>query len=219
MADTRPLSISRRRLLSASLIALASPALPTAALAARGKVVTILGDSITAGLGLPAAAALPAQLHLALEKLGTPNVVRGAGVSGDTTGDGAARLDFSIQPDTAVVVVALGGNDLLQGVDPKATRANLTHILDRLKQRRMGVVLCGLTAPPELGAHYARDFDTVFPSLAKAYGAALFPDLLAGVARNPALNQGDAIHPNAKGVEIIAGRLAPVVARALAKRP
>jgi acyl-CoA thioesterase-1 len=214
MAVTRPLLISRR-----SLIASAVALVPTGALAARGKVVTILGDSITAGLGLPAAAALPNQLHLALEKLGAPNVVRGAGVSGDTSGDGARRVDFSVQPDTAVVVVALGGNDLLQGVDPKTTRANLDRILKRLKQRRMGVVLAGLHAPPEIGRAYARDFDAVFPSLAKAHGVTLYPDLLAGVGRNPALNQNDAIHPNARGVQIIAARLAPVVARELARRP
>jgi acyl-CoA thioesterase-1 len=145
--------------------------------------------------------------------------VRGAGVSGDTSQDGAARVDFSVQPDTQVVVVALGGNDLLQGVDTRTTRANLDKILTRLKQRHMGVVLCGLRAPPELGAGYARDFDAVFTGLARAHGVALFPDLLAGVARNPALNQGDAIHPNARGVQVIAGKLAPVVAKALAKRP
>jgi acyl-CoA thioesterase-1 len=218
MADTRPLFLSRRTLVAAGLAALPLT-LPSRALAARGQVVTILGDSITAGLGLPAAAALPAQLHQALERLGVPNVVRGAGVSGDTSQDGAARVDFSVQPDTQVVVVALGGNDLLQGVDTRTTRSNLDKILTRLKQRRMGVVLCGLRAPPELGAGYARDFDAVFTGLAKAHGVALFPDLLAGVARNPALNQGDAIHPNAKGVQIIAGKLAPVVAKALAKRP
>lgn len=211
MADTRPLS--RRTLIAAGLAAL-----PVRALAARGQVVTILGDSITAGLGLPAQAALPAQLHLALEKLGVHNVVRGAGVSGDTSGDGASRIDFSVQPDTAVVVVALGGNDLLQGVDPKTTRANLERILTRLKQRRMGVVLAGLRAPPEIGRGYARDFDAVFASLAKAHSVTLYPDLLAGVARNPALNQGDAIHPNAHGVQVIAGKLAPVVARELKKR-
>src|SRR5882724_3030997 len=114
MADTRPLAISRRALIAAGLAAL-----PVRTLAAGGAVVTILGDSITAGLGLPAQAALPAQLHLALEKLGVPNLVRGAGVSGDTSGDGAARVDFSVQADTRLVVVALGGNDLLQGVDPK----------------------------------------------------------------------------------------------------
>ncbi len=218
MADTRPLFLSRRTLVATGLAALPLT-LPSWALAARGQVVTILGDSITAGLGLPAAAALPAQLHLALENLRVPNVVRGAGVSGDTTQDGAARIDFSVQPDTQVAVVALGGNDLLQGVDTKTTRANLDKILTRLKQRRMGVVLCGLRAPPELGAGYARDFDAVFTGLAKTHGVALFPDLLAGVARNPALNQGDAIHPNARGVQIIAGKLAPVVAKALAKRP
>jgi acyl-CoA thioesterase I len=213
MADTRPVSLSRR-----TLIAVGVAALPARALAARGQVVTVLGDSITAGLGLPAQAALPAQLHLALEKLGIHNLVRGAGVSGDTSGDGASRVDFSVQPDTAVVVVALGGNDLLQGVDPKTTRANLDRILNRLKQRRMGVVLAGLRAPPELGRGYARDFDAVFASLAKAHSVTLYPDLLAGVGRIPALNQSDAIHPNAQGVQVIAARLAPVVARELTKR-
>jgi len=213
MADTRPLSISRRTLIAAGVLAL-----PARALAARGQVVTILGDSITAGLGLPANLALPVQLHLALETLGVHNVVRGAGVSGDTSGDGAARMDFSVQPDTQVVVVALGGNDLLQGVDTKTTKANLDKILTRLKARRMGVVLAGLHAPDEIGAGYARDFNAVFPSLAKAHRVPLYPDLLAGVSRNGALNQGDAIHPNAQGAQIIATRLAPLVARELKKR-
>ena len=213
MADTRPPTISRRVLFAAGLLAL-----PGQALAARGQVVTILGDSITAGLGLPAEAALPAQLHLALERRGVASLVRGAGVSGDTSGAGAARVDFSVQPGTAVAVVALGGNDLLQGLDPKTTRANLEHILVRLKQRHIGVVLAGLKAPPELGRGYAREFDAVFPSLAKAHGVTLYPDLLAGVGRNRALNQADAIHPNAQGVKIIAARLAPVVARVLARQ-
>ncbi len=213
MPDTRPLPISRRVLFAAGLLAL-----PRQALAARGQIVTILGDSITTGLGLPADAALPAQLHLALERLGVPTLVRGAGVSGDTSAAGAARVDFSVQPGTAVAVVALGGNDLLQGLDPKTTRANLEHILVRLKQRHIGVLLAGLKAPPELGRGYAREFDAVFPSLAKAHGVTLYPDLLAGVGRNRALNQADAIHPNAHGVKIIAARLAPVVARVLARQ-
>jgi acyl-CoA thioesterase-1 len=208
MADTR--FISRR-----SLIASALAVLPSRALAARGQVVTILGDSITAGLGLPARDALPNQLHLALERLGAPNLVRGAGVSGDTSAGGLARMDFSVQPDTAVVVVALGGNDLLQGLDPKTTRANLDQILRRLKQRHKGVVLAGINAPPEIGRSYARDFDAVFSGLAQTHHVALYPDLLAGVERNPALNQGDGLHPNARGVQIIAGRLAPVVAKVL----
>ncbi len=214
MAVSRIPSISRRVLLAAPLAALAAPAL-----AARGKVVTILGDSITAGYGLAAGAALPAQLHLALERLGAANVVRGAGVSGDTSGDGAKRMDFSIAPDTAVVVVALGGNDLLQGIDPKITRANLERILTRLKQRHMGVILAGIGAPPELGRGYARDFNAVFSGLSKAHGVTLYPNLMAGVDRNPGLKQNDGIHPNAAGVLVIAKALAPVVAKALAARP
>ena len=214
MADTFPARISRRTLLAAPLAAM-----PAGAWAARGKVVTVLGDSITAGYGLQAAAALPAQLHLALEALKVPNMVRGAGVSGDTSANGAARMDFSIQPDTSVVVVALGGNDLLQGIDTRATRANLDKILVRLKQRHFGIVLAGIRAPVELGRGYARDFDAVFSGLARAHGVTLYPDLLAGVGRNAALNQPDGIHPNAQGVKIIARALAPVVAKALAKQP
>ena len=219
---TTPLSLissspmSRRALVGGLLTALPLPAL--AALAAGGPVVTILGDSITAGLGLPASAALPAQLRQALAKLGVASQVRGAGVSGDTTAAGARRVDFAVQPDTAVVVVALGGNDLLQGADPKVMQANLARILDRLKRKRVRVVLAGISAPPQIGRGYARDFNAVFPTLAKQYGVALYPDLLAGVARNPALNQGDGIHPNARGVQVIAGRLAPVVAKALRAR-
>lgn len=210
MTDTRSSSLSRRTLIAAGLAAL-----PLRALAANGQVVTILGDSITAGLGLPGRDALPNQLHLALAKLGVANVVRGAGVSGDTTANGLGRMDFSVRPDSAVVVIALGGNDLLQGIDPKATRANLDQIIRRLKARHKGVVLAGMKAPAEIGRGYAGDFNAVFPSLAAEHGVALYPDLLAGVARNPKLNQGDGIHPNAKGVAIIARRLAPVVARVL----
>lgn len=204
-------ALNRRSWLAgaASLIA-AGPALARAA-----PVVTMLGDSITAGYGLPAAAALPARLQLALAKLGVNATVRAAGVSGDTTADGLARVDFSVQPDTTVCIVALGGNDLLQGQDPKSVRANLEKIVRRLKARRMAVVLTGLSAPRAIGAAYAREFEAVFPAVARDTGVALYPDLLAGVARNPALNQADGIHPNPAGVNIIAARLAPVVARSL----
>lgn len=206
--------ISRRNLLAGLTAAGAAPAL-----AAPGRqVVTMLGDSITAGYGLPAAQALPAQLQAELARLGRPAVVRGAGVSGDTTAGGLARLDFSVRPDTSVCVVALGGNDLLQGLDPASTRANLERILRRLEARRIGVVLAGLSAPRAIGAAYAREYDAVFPAVAQARRAAFYPDLLAGVARNPALNQRDGIHPNAAGAKVIARRLAPVVARALAAR-
>ena len=195
---------------------LLTPAAP--ALAQRPKVVTVLGDSITAGYGLPLAAALPNQLHLALTKLGVPNLVRAAGVSGDTLADGLARVDFSVQKDTDVAVVALGGNDLLQGQDVGRARASLDGIVKKLQVRRIGVVIAGIAAPSEVGGPYARDFNAAFATVARTRGAPLYPDLLAGVGRNAALKQRDGIHPNARGVQIIAARLAPIVAKALAAR-
>jgi acyl-CoA thioesterase-1 len=194
-------------------MALALSAAP--ALAKGGRIVTILGDSITAGLGLPAAQALPARLEAALAKTGAPARVRGAGVSGDTTAAGLARVDFSVQADTDLCIVALGGNDLLQGLDPKATQANLDRIVKRLKTRKIGVLVAGMVAPPAIGRGYARDFDAVFSQVAASERVPLYPNLLAGVGQIVNLNQRDGIHPNAQGVEIIAARLAPVVARTL----
>ena len=185
--------------------------------AARPKVITMLGDSITAGYGLPAAAALPNQLHLALAKLGVPNVVRAAGVSGDTTAGALARVDFSVQKDTDLAIVALGGNDLLQGQDARRTQANLDAIVKKLQARRIRVLIAGITAPVEVGGGYARDFNAAFTAVGKARGVPVYPDLIAGVGRNTALKQPDGIHPNARGVLIIAQRLAPVVAKALAR--
>jgi acyl-CoA thioesterase-1 len=205
---------TRRALIAWPLAAVAGPVLA----APRTKIVTILGDSITAGYGLGARAAMPYQLQLALTKLGASTQVRAAGVSGDTTAGGLARVDFSVRKDTDLVVIALGANDLLQGQDPKRTRANLDGIIRKLKARRIGVVLTGIAAPVEVGGGYARDFNAVFPALARAHGVPLYPNLLDGVARQPTLNQPDGIHPNARGAAIIAGRLAPVVAKALAAR-
>ena len=205
----------RRAVLWALGLALAAPA----ALAAdRPRIVTMLGDSITAGYGLPAADALPAQLALALKRLGADAAVRAAGVSGDASADGLARIGFSVQPDTEVCVVALGGNDLLQGGDPKALQANLRAMIIKLKARGITVILAGMRAPPAIGAAYAKDFDAVYPAVARAERVALYPFLLDGVAANGRLNQKDGIHPNAAGVKIIAARLAPVVARSLAQR-
>ena len=204
---------TRRHAMTIVAAVLADPAFAQAL-----PVITLLGDSITAGYGLPAASALPAQLQAALVKLGKPARVRGAGVSGDTTGNGLARVDFSVQPDTRLCVVALGGNDLLRGVDPSETRSNLTRIVEKLQRRRIRVLIAGLKAPPVIGAGYARDFDQVFPEVARATGADLYPNLLAGVAGVPALNQADGIHPNPRGVAIIVARLAPAVARSLGRR-
>ncbi|HEY2707396.1 MAG TPA: GDSL-type esterase/lipase family protein [Caulobacteraceae bacterium] len=205
-----------RRAVVIGLAASAAVGPAASAPAARKMVVTILGDSITAGLGLPAAAALPAQLGLALAKLGAPAVVRGAGVSGDTTADGLSRLDFSVLPDTDVCLVALGGNDILQGAAPKNTQANLLAIVRRLKARRIAVVLAGQTVPRAVGAGYARDVAKVFPAVARAEAVPLYPDLLAGVG--PALRQGDGLHPNAAGVKVMVAGLAPLVAKALKSR-
>ncbi len=185
------------------------------AAAPAAPVVTILGDSITAGYGLRGAEALPSQLEAALKTLGVAARVRGAGVSGDTTAGGLARLAFSVQPDTAVCVVALGGNDLLQGVDPAQTRTNLNLIIARLKARRIAVVLAGGKAPGRNLGAYGRAFNAIFPAVAKANQVPLAPDLLAGVSNRPEMKQADGLHPNAAGARIVAGRLAPVVAGAL----
>ena len=212
--DQTPRSFPTRRVLIAGALAV----WPGQGLAQSRRVVTVLGDSITAGLGLPSSAALPVQLQAQLRKLGANVVVRGAGVSGDTTAGGLARVDFSVQKDTDVCIVALGGNDLLMGLDPKRTRANLDKIVARLRARKITVVVAGLQPPPVIGRAYAREFQAVFPAVAKAHGALLYPNLLAGVAQVARLNQSDGFHPNAQGVVVIAQGLAPVVARALKAR-
>ncbi len=206
-----------RRLLIAALPALAALPAP-AAVSSRPPVVTILGDSITAGLGLSAGEALPARLQEALAAIGVAAVVRGAGVSGDTTAGGLARLDFSVQPDTRVCVVELGANDYLQSIEPRRMQANLLAILRRLKARGVRVVLAANDAPRTGSGAYGRAFDAVFPAVARAGGAILAADLLGGVLDRPGFRQSDGLHPNAAGVKIIATRLAPIVARALGRR-
>ena len=214
MSLAAPSPLSRRLFLGA----LCLTPLAGRASAAALPVITVLGDSITAGYGLHEGEAVPAQLKASLARLGAPAQVRAAGVSGDTSAGGLARVDFSVQPDTALCIVALGGNDLLQGLDPRSTRANLQAIVRRLKARRIRVLLCGLRAPPLLNAGFAREFNAVFPAVARDEGVALYPDLLAGVAMSRALNQRDGIHPNAAGVKVIVGRLAPFAVRALRAR-
>jgi len=204
--------LNRRAMLGA---ALAFPLLSrTAAQAAGPAVVTLLGDSITAGFGLPTAAALPVQLERELRGLGVTARVRSAGITGDTTAGGLRRVDRSVAADTDLCVVALGGNDLLNLVEPTRVRANLEGIVRRLKAKQVKVVLAGLQAPAELGA-YARSFNAVFPAVARTQSVPLHASLLAGVALDRRYNQSDLIHPNAAGVRIIARRLAPLVASAL----
>jgi acyl-CoA thioesterase-1 len=147
-------------------------------------------------------------------RLGVPAIVRGAGVSGDTSAGGLARSDFSVQADTRVCVVELGANDYFQSVEPRVMQANLTAIVRRLKARGIRVVLAANNAPAGSGA-YGRAFDAVFPAVARASGAILAPDLLRGVLDRPGFRQSDGVHPNAAGVKILADRLAPAVTRAL----
>lgn len=213
MADTSDVFITRRSILGGIAALAAAPAF-----AAQPKVVTMLGDSITAGYGLPAGLALPAQLQAELNRLGRRARVRGAGVSGDTTSGGLRRVDFSVRPDTSVCVVALGGNDLLEGQDPKLVRANLEKIVRRLQARRITVVVAGMRAPAALGGAYAREFNAAFDAVCRIKGVISYPYLLDGVAGVRTLNQRDGIHPNAAGVKVIARQLAPVVAKALAVR-
>lgn len=177
--------------------------------------ILVLGDSIAAGYGLAADEAFPARLESHLRRAGREVRVIDAGVSGDTTAGGLARLDWALADRPHVVIVELGGNDGLRGIAPQATRANLDAILARLKARGPRVLLTGMLAPPNLGAEYGRAFDAIYPELAAKYGVALYPFVLDGVAAQPDLNQRDGIHPNARGVAVMVDRIAPYVVRLL----
>jgi acyl-CoA thioesterase-1 len=173
--------------------------------------MVLLGDSLSAGLGLPAVAAFPARLQKALKDRGIKVDMINAGVSGDTSSGGRDRLDWSVPEGTEAVIVELGANDALRGVDPAVTRAALSDILGRLKARGIAVLLCGMLAPPNYGHDYAERFNVIYPELAKALGVALYPFFLDGVAADAKLNQADGIHPTAEGVDIIVQKILPSV--------
>lgn len=187
------------------------------AAAAASKVVLAFGDSLTAGYGLADEDAFTTQLERALEARGLDVVVQNAGVSGDTTAGGRSRLAWTLgeqAPD--LVLLALGANDALRATEPEQTRRNLDAMLGELKRRNIPILLIGMQAPRNLDAEYRAAFDRIFPELAAKHGVPLYPFFLDGVAMDPALNQPDGIHPNARGVSVIVERLAPHVARALA---
>jgi len=169
----------------------------------------MLGDSITAGLGLPAQDALPAKLEKALKAKGVAVAIENAGVSGDTSAGGLARLDWSVADGTDAVILELGANDALRGSDPKLAQKALDTIITRLTARKIAVLLTGMLAPPNLGADYATAFDPIYPALAATHRVVFYPFILDGVAADPALNQKDGIHPNAAGVDVIVARLLP----------
>ncbi|WP_296166962.1 arylesterase [uncultured Brevundimonas sp.] len=178
--------------------------------------MTLLGDSISAGFGLPVASALPVRLEAAISSLGMRVRVFGAGVSGDTTADGLRRMARDVPAETRLCVVALGANDLMQMVRPADMAQSLDAIIERLKVRNIDVLLCGMRAPPWVGA-YGQAFETVFGQAAQRHGVAFYPFLLEGMALNPALTLLDRLHPNAAGIDVIARGLAPAVVAALGR--
>src|SRR5262245_41785409 len=175
-----------------------------AASTTTGPRVVILGDSLTAGLGLAVGQSSPALLQQRLKAEGSPYQVVNAGVSGDTSAGGLSRLDWALEGDVRVLIVALGGNDGLRGLPTAQLKANLSQIITRAQQRGITVILAGMEAPPNYGREYLVGFHQVYPALAKEYHVALVPFLLDGVAGHDALNQRDGIHPSAEGAQIVA---------------
>lgn len=179
------------------------------AASARTVRVVAFGDSLTAGYGIPRAAAFPAQLETALKAKGLDVRVENAGVSGETATQGLARLDWSIPAGTDAVIVELGANDMLRGLDPAATRHALSEIVKRLKARGITVLLAGMRAAPNLGRPYQEAFDRIFPELAAAEGVLLYPFFLDGIAGDHTLNLPDGLHPNPEGVKRIVSGILP----------
>ena len=173
--------------------------------------ILAFGDSLTAGYGLNEKESFPAKLQTALRGKGFTVDVLNGGVSGDTTTSGRARLEWALIDKPHLVIVELGANDGLRGVDPDVTRANLAAILNTLSTRGISVLLAGMYAPPNLGADYADRFDAIFPELAQAYSVDLYPFFLEGVATDPDLNLDDGIHPNGAGVSVIVNNILPSV--------
>ncbi|WP_420831358.1 arylesterase [Bradyrhizobium acaciae] len=182
---------------------------------AQGSVkpikMVVLGDSLSAGYGLPAAAAFPVRLQKALEAKGIKVEMTNAGVSGDTASGGRERLDWSVADGTDAVIVELGANDALRGIDPAVTRAALSDIITKLQARKIAVLLCGMLAPPNYGSEYAAKFNAIYPDLSKSLGVPLYPFFLDGVAANPKINQADGMHPTAEGVDIVVNNMLPTV--------
>jgi acyl-CoA thioesterase I len=173
--------------------------------------MVVLGDSLSAGLGLQASAAFPERLQKALKDKGIEVDMTNAGVSGDTSSGGRDRLDWSVPEGTEAVILELGANDALRGIDPKLTRVALSEILTRLKARKIAVLLCGMVAPPNYGSDYSARFNAIYPDLAKTFAVPLYPFFLDGVAADARLNQADGMHPTPEGVDVIVKNILPSV--------
>jgi acyl-CoA thioesterase-1 len=189
-------------------LTLAPCPLSQAGAAARAAKLVALGDSLTAGFNLPASAAFPAKLQEALRAEGFAVEIANAGVSGDTASGGLARLDWSVPEGTDAVILELGANDMLRGIDPKVTRTALDEIIRRLTERHITVLLAGMRAIPNLGVQYVEGFEAIYPQLAAKYDLIYYPFFLEGIAGKPEFNQRDGLHPTATGVDhIVAGIL------------
>ena len=186
---------------------------------AASTTILALGDSLTAGYGLDAGQSFPDKLQEALRAKGHDVTIINAGVSGDIAAQGAERLEWALTDDVKLVLVELGANDALRGLDPAQAKAALHEILTKLKTRNIPVLLLGMKAPPNMGKDYQAKFDAIYPDLAAEFGATLYPFFLEGVAAQQALNQPDAIHPNEKGVAIIVAKLLPIVESGVTKLP
>ncbi len=198
-----------------ALAALSLSLYGTPAAADDETVIVALGDSLTAGFGVTADASFPARLEAALRDANVNVRVVNAGVSGDTSAGGLARLDWVLTDTPDLVIVELGSNDGLRGLDPADMEANLDAILTRLADKGVAAVLTGMLAPPNLGREYGDAFKAVFPRLAERHGVVFYPFFLDGVAAQPEFNQADGIHPNPAGIRVIVERLTPFVLRAL----
>lgn len=202
----------------AALIFAAFCLLPAARAETPLRIVA-MGDSLTAGYGLPAGEDFVTRLEAALQEKGFNVRLENAGVSGDTSAGGLQRLDWGLSGgDVAAVILELGANDALRGLDPAETRRNLARIIETLQARDIPVFLAGMRAPPSMGAEYTSAFDAIFPDLAAEYQTGFYPFFLEGVAADPALNQEDYIHPNAAGVEVIVKNILPYITDFLTDR-
>ena len=208
---TSRMAVERRTRLFMHMLVLMAALLWAGPVFAQPVKMVVLGDSLSAGLGLSGPAAFPARLQKALKDKGIEVDMINAGVSGDTASGGRDRLDWSVPEGTEAVIVELGANDALRGTDPAVTRAALSDIVRRLKARKIAVMLCGMLAPPNYGEDYAAKFNTIYPDLAKKFDVPLYPFFLDGVAADPKLNQADGIHPTAEGVDIIVTKMLPTV--------
>jgi acyl-CoA thioesterase I len=211
----------KRGALAAAIVAagmlLAASWCPANRAAAATPVIVAFGDSLTAGLGLPEKDSFPAQLERALKARGQEVKVVNAGVSGDTAAAGLARLDWAMPDDASAVIVELGANDALQGLDPAATKATLEKIITALKARKLPILLAGMEAPPNLGKEYVEQFRALYADLATRYDLILYPFFLDGVALDDKYTLGDGMHPNAEGVARIVQSILPKVEELLAK--